>query len=374
MKNTIFTDLFSNKFAQQQATEAATEAAKLYKPKTFLETYFVAYKASSFCALIGGGVSVVAALFFVLNIVQSFCPNYYLALTAAAALLVGFEFLKSKILSFSFKELFASRFNFLAIGASALLLAFSIYSSLEGAKQYVKASGATVTDSLTLTASTTLNATLNDLEQQKKEAKNDLKAFKKSVAYKGKINTNNPQILAVINEKEKQVSLLDTKISEAKNESSEATGAKVKTVTEATNKTATTTVIFCGLIELLIVCALGFRYYFLSNVYKETTTTTRDHPEASGATFTTTTTPINTPRPTHSPIGFRLYDRDQEATTTTPTTRDQEATNPETNPEGCAHCGAAFKRKTTWQKYCNPECKVAAWEAKTGKKFKTRSS
>jgi hypothetical protein len=373
MKNTIFTDLFSNKFAQQQATEAATEAAKLYKPKTFLETYFVAYKASSFCALIGGGVSIGAALFFVLNIVQSFCPNYYLALTAAAALLVGFELLKSKILSFSFKELFASRFNFLAIGASALLLAFSIYSSLEGAKQYVKASGATVTDSLTLTASTTLNATLNDLEQQKKEAKNDLKAFKKSVAYKGKINTNNPQILAVINEKEKQVSTLDTKISEAKNESSEATGEKVKTVTEATNKTATTTVIFCGLIELLIVCALGFRYYFLSNVYKETTTTTpipRDQGDTSGAKFTTTTTPTTTPRPTHSPIGFRLYDRDQETTTTT----HQETNNPETNPEGCAHCGSAFKRKTTWQKYCNPECKVAAWEAKTGKKFKTRSS
>jgi hypothetical protein len=364
MKNTIFTDLFSNKFAQQQATEAATEAAKLYKPKTFLETYFVAYKASSFCAIVGGGVSVAAALFFVINIVQSFCTNYYLAFTAAAALLLGFEFLKSKILSFSFKELFASRFNFLAFGASALLLAFSIYSSLEGAKQYVKASGATITDSLTLTASTALQAKLTDLEQQKKEAKNDLKAFKKSVSFKGKINTNNTQILGVISEKEKQVSTLDEKILAAKNESSEATGAKVLTVTEATNKTATTTVIFCALIELLIVCALGFRYYFLSNVYKETTTTNRDHPEASGATFTTTTTPTNTPRQTHSRIGFRLYDRDQEATNPETTT---------TNPEGCAHCGAAFKRKTTWQKYCNSDCKLAAWEAKTGKKFKPKS-
>lgn len=35
----------------------------------------------------------------------------------------------------------------------------------------------------------------------------------------------------------------------------------------------------------------------------------------------------------------------------------------------CAHCGEIFSPRTSWQKYCNEGCKIAAWEKRTGKKW-----
>lgn len=40
--------------------------------------------------------------------------------------------------------------------------------------------------------------------------------------------------------------------------------------------------------------------------------------------------------------------------------------------KGCVNCGKEFEARTTWHKYCCEECKIEAWEARTGKKFKRR--
>jgi|GEM_PF-4132363 len=39
------------------------------------------------------------------------------------------------------------------------------------------------------------------------------------------------------------------------------------------------------------------------------------------------------------------------------------------NNEECEHCGKAFVKRTTWQKYCSQKCRTEAWELKTGKDF-----
>lgn len=39
----------------------------------------------------------------------------------------------------------------------------------------------------------------------------------------------------------------------------------------------------------------------------------------------------------------------------------------------CEHCGTAYHRRTTFQKFCSEGCRVAAWEGKTGRVLKTKS-
>lgn len=36
----------------------------------------------------------------------------------------------------------------------------------------------------------------------------------------------------------------------------------------------------------------------------------------------------------------------------------------------CEHCGNDFVYKTTWQKFCSEDCRIAAYELRTGKKFR----
>jgi hypothetical protein len=359
MQNTIFKDLFRAKFAQQVASEAASEAAKIYTPKTFLETYLTAYKVAPSVALIGGVVSIVAAFYFALGVTSSFCNNYVLSAILAASLLVGLEVLKSKVLSFSFKELFASRFPLGAIVGALALLGVSVFTSLEGAKMYVNHTGQTKIDSLQTANNTALSLTVSNLETDKKQAQKDLKSFKASITYKGKINTTNAKILSILDAKEQQINTLDRSIKEA----NEATAQTIKEgssqIETTTTKTAMSTVIFCALIELLIVVSVGFRFYFLANVYRETQQEEQQQETSKRNTYAISNAMrTGNQQPTHQegtgrPIGF--YSEPQSTPNDIPG-----RAQPKAVFKICAHCGGDFERRTTWQKYCKEECKLLA--------------
>lgn len=359
MQNTIFKDLFRAKFAQQVATEAASEAAKIYTPKTFLETYLTAYKVSPSVGLIGGVVSIVAAFYFALGVTSSFCNNYVLAACLAACLLIGLEVLKSKVLSFSFKELFASRLPLGAMVGALALLGVSVFTSLEGAKMYVNHTGAIKIDSLQTANNEALTVTVSNLETAKKQAQKELKSFKASIMYKGKINTTNAKVLSILDAKEQQINNLDNRIKEA----NEATAQTIKEgssqIETTTTKTAMSTVIFCGLIELLIVVSVGFRFYFLANVYRETQQEQQQEPSKNSTYAMRNEMRTNNQQPTQQegrtgrPIGF--YSEPQSTPNDIPGRHTRA-----TVFKICAHCGGDFERRTTWQKYCKEECKLLA--------------
>ena len=40
----------------------------------------------------------------------------------------------------------------------------------------------------------------------------------------------------------------------------------------------------------------------------------------------------------------------------------------------CEHCQADFKKKTTWQKFCCENCRIAAYELRTGKRVNLKKT
>jgi hypothetical protein len=87
-----------------------------------------------------------------------------------------------------------------------------------------------------------------------------------------------------------------------------------------------------------------------------------------------------TPAPSRRPIGFKVYqtetgtpaqDGDPDAMRKNAIRLD--ATPPGGKIRGCAWCGNDFEARTTWHKYCCEACKIAAWEARTGKPFKKKA-
>lgn len=40
----------------------------------------------------------------------------------------------------------------------------------------------------------------------------------------------------------------------------------------------------------------------------------------------------------------------------------------------CVHCKTDFKKKTTWQKFCCENCRIAAYELRTGKRVNLKKT
>lgn len=44
------------------------------------------------------------------------------------------------------------------------------------------------------------------------------------------------------------------------------------------------------------------------------------------------------------------------------------------NTGNCLHCKKDFKKNTVWQKYCHENCRIAAYELRTGKRVNLKKA
>jgi hypothetical protein len=177
---------------------------------------------------------------------------------------------------------------------------------------------------------------------------------------------------------------LDNRINKLIETSEGKTSEATSEIKQATTKTAVSTVIFCGLIELLIVCAIGFRFYFLSNVYRETSEAQRaamDHTTTANTSFTVTPQPPPSQPSQQSGRKIGFYSEPQtsepsEPSHTPPPPTQQPAPQPQPSHQPapqpppqiiskepqflikvCEVCGSDFYKKTTWQRFCSTKCR-----------------
>ena len=90
------------------------------------------------------------------------------------------------------------------------------------------------------------------------------------------------------------------------------------------------------------------------------------------------------------PIGFHRYDpedddeddamrnamrnaSDDQDDATQCVTQSVQIEQPAGRIRGCAYCGEEFTARTTWHKFCSEPCKIAAWESRTGKKWRGKA-
>jgi hypothetical protein len=153
---------------------------------------------------------------------ESFLHFQIISALLSAAILLFWEYVKSSLLKQSFVSYYQT-FAFPVISVFAfLMLTGSVYTSLQGAKQYHEQKSTVLSD-FKATSENKLDSISSYYNNQILAAKTELKAYKESVMYKGKINPYakatsatltrlNNEISDLNNEKSKAIASLKSEI------------------------------------------------------------------------------------------------------------------------------------------------------------------
>lgn len=113
--------------------------------------------------------------------------------------------------------------------------------------------------------------------------------------------------------------------------------------------------------ELLFLLCTGFILYFLFRQYAETAAEREAQEDPQNAIQAVTGEPA---RP--------AILRSMSANLTAETPLYKVSAAPVATGATCAHCGTAYQKRTTFQKFCSEGCRVASWENKTGRPLTTK--
>lgn len=328
------------------------EAQSMYGNKTFREANKGSKTFATSLSTIAQVVSAVLAssyVYFKITLPSLPFEVAYLkegvAVLLSLSILAILEILKKQIFTSLFISFFKSKskvvsFKVWLIPIALLLTVISVYTSFEGAKLYVSQS-----DKSTTIASD-YQSKISDLEKEES-------AFKKSITWKGKIDTynrTNAKILAGFEDRKNGLYAEKNKEIGTHQIDIEGKGLSVA--------------IFSLIMEVVAISCFGFICYVNFYTYVES--------KAGAETVPTDSEPI-------SQVGYQMPQQGNHATGNVRKVGfsfgenisiDTDAMRINAMRKGnCKHCGNEFEKRTTWQKYCNESCRVAFWEAKTGKKF-----
>lgn len=409
-KYNLFQNKYEKGFEQLEAQGAINKAVETFKPKGFVETYGKYYKPSKVVAYIAGGVSALLAFnFFVSLFAESL--GTYTGLILSVLCVAGIEVIKSALASEVFKGLVSSRFATGGAVALAVVLVASVYTSLQGAKDYVNTTGAAKLETVKAGVNDSLNNAKAAHLALLNEAKAEMKEYKKSVSYKGKLNTSDKKVMGILESKQKQIDNLQSEFQALQTGISDAGKGLESTTIEATTGAAFKMVCIAVANEIIILGCIFFGFWFLAGAYKEAyhngkvkDTNDTDNDMRNDTSNGNNNAPQYTPNPYQVPnqnsnkkrsIGFhftpsndnrnnahRLNDTDTDNDTDNDTgapndNRNEMPQNTHTKElvqytRFCKHCGGGFIHNAPRHIFCSESCRVASWEAVNGKTFKRK--
>lgn len=341
-----------------QSTDIA-EARAMFGNKTFLEANRSNKIFANATATAAQVVSaVLASSFIYFKIALPAVPFEVMYLTQGIAVLLSLlalgilEILKKQLFHALFISFFKSKSRAVSlkvwlIPLCGLLTVISVYTSFEGAKLFVSQS-----DKSDLIA--------GDYQKQLATLENEEKTFKNAISWKGKIDTynkTNAKILAGF--EDRRTALHQEKNKEIGTHKGDIEGKGLSVA------------LFSLFMEILAVACFGFVCYVNFYVFVETHAPQASHTDSQEESNQVqkigfSQVPNSTIAP-NSKVGFQFGQN-----LTSISTNNNAMRIDAMRRGNCKHCGNEFEKRTTWQKYCNEECRVSFWEAKTGKKLKKK--
>lgn len=365
-----FASTLSAKNAQDHATATATHSSEVFRDKPFSEEYRTLYQV----AIVGQSVSQVVTFcttaslgVFALTHIIPLWWGIYFAVPIGTAFAFGVERVKRSTLAIASKHLLKYKtFGFVGIVA-VLVMCVSIAAALYGAKELpgvVYAPPERVTDTA---AADALNADINRIQADIDRVQNGLKTANNWIAENRTLPRLQKERAALVERRDATRSAADTRADTRYSEAQQERAAKV-------DKMQGYSVGAAIVAELVFLLCSAFVLYFLFRHFaeQETASETDALPESATAqtvTFSQNGTadkvtadkgnglPQNGMR---RPIGFNYANRITE--------------NVEGNRRLCAHCKNPYTYGHARQKYCCDECRVAAWESRTGRPLQKQRS
>lgn len=364
-----------NEIAEHYANQGKVNALSIFSKRQFeiaavtqlsARPYYESRKGLFFFCVILAFVcqvaSAVSSYSFFAALAAVKLTGYYL-IAATVCILLILEAAKYYLFNAFFADLFrltGTKTDFGILIPALIVSVVSIYASIAGGAELATDHSAEL-------------AVESRFEARKNAIREEIKAITARNTWKGQ--TWLPKAdKALLLQKEKQLQ------AETEAEQAEKQQAREKNETNA----AAYRYGFAGF-EVLFIAATLFVWFFRKRVAVE----------AEAATGTATPTarnaqafapdpqqinPYTTDRPRKAnPIGFQFaWQQPKQQPQEEPAPDAMSNNAMRTVPKGwqqgtCEHCGNPFTKRTTWHKYCKTECKIAAWEARTGKEFKPKS-
>ena len=349
-KYTLFSNLFDSKFQNAENSAILDASNQNFKPKSFIDTYGKYYKTAKIVGVVGGIVSALLAFYFFVVLFKNSVPAP-VAVALSIVCIGGIELIKNAALSETFKSLVIGRFALAAALLSGGVLAASIYTSVEGANSYVNDTGTALISTIEKNYNDSIASVQNAENIAILDAKKEMKEYKQSVSYKGKINTSDKVVMSILASKQKKIDDLQQKYNNSLSGIEGKKGSDVAKTAENTDKTAFKMVAVALFNELVIICSLWFTFWFLAGVYKEQNAPNDNTPNDNRLNENRVDVPVIAPGGGGSPrqIGF-VYGNDKK--------------------RECLNCEKEYIHKNHKQLYCSDKCRIEKWERDKNVKLK----
>jgi len=373
-----FASTLSAKNAQDHAAVTATHSGEVFRDKPFSEEYRTLYNVATVGQVVAQVVTfcTTAALgVFALTHIIPLWYGIYLAVPLGIVFAFGVEKVKRTTLAIASKHLLKYK-TFGFVGLVALLtLCVSIAAALYGAKELpgvVYPPPGRTTDPA---AATTLTADIDRVQSNINRVQSGLKSGKNWTAENRTLPRLQKERAALVERRDAASQAAEGRADAQHSEAQKERADKV-------NKMQAYSVGAAIVAELVFLLCTAFCLYYLFRHFAEQQAA--HETEAANAT-TVATLPTSTNgqtatisqngtaskvaadngnglphNETRRPIGFHHGNRNTE--------------NVEANRRTCAHCGNAYTYGHARQKYCCDDCRVAAWETRTGRPLQKQRS
>lgn len=253
---------------RQKQSERLQAAREKLREKSFTEQYVSIEGTIRYARLLFHFFSILTAYTFLYLLLDSFLHNTVVSVCISLLLLVLWEYTKSILLQDSFYSYYRNKSIAPVSIIALIMLGASIYTSLQGAKIYYEQNTSLVSD---FKADTEQKAdSINSHYYTKIEAvKEELKAFKEEVSWRGKINVYNPIVQAEISRFNALLSTLEEERLNSIAALKEDARTGLNEATEQAEFNLIGFIVLASINEILILVCCWFMVYFNYNLVKE---------------------------------------------------------------------------------------------------------
>lgn len=349
-----FAQQLDAKNATEHADAVANKSGEVFRDKPFTEEYRPLYRV----AMIGQSLSQIVTFLttaalgvFALNHIIPLWWGVYVAVPLGIAFAFGVERVKRSSLTIASKHLLKYRtFGFVGIVA-ALVMCVSIAAALYGAKELPGVVYPVPKRALDSDGAAQLTAEIERIQTDIDRLQNDLKSRRNWIAENRTLPRLQKERAALVERRETVRNSAEGRADADHRAALEDRAAQVE-------KMQVYSIGAAIVAELIFLFCTAFILYYLFRHFAERNTPEKEPTgaQSNGIGFYqngTTTAANSLPQnETRQPIGFTYGKRITE--------------NVAGNERTCTHCGKAYVYGHARQKYCSDDCRIAAWENRTG--------
>tara|TARA_Y100001956_G_C4127948_1_gene191409 strand:+ start:3508 stop:4656 length:1149 start_codon:yes stop_codon:yes gene_type:complete len=256
-------------FERNKYSEKLKKAESNFAFKTFTEQFSKLEQALKYGRTIFHLFSILTAFTFLFLLFESFLNSFVISGMLAGSILIFWEYSKSNILQNTFYSYYRnSKIPFALSIVSLVMLSGSVFTSLQGAKEYFQKNHNKTEDfqeHITIKVDS-----LNNLYAIKIEnTESDLNKFKDQVTYLGKIDISNKSVAKTIDRYNQEILLLKKEREISLKQLSESLNNDLKKVSSQSEFNLIAFICLSGINELLIVICSWFLVYFEFRLFKE---------------------------------------------------------------------------------------------------------